>query len=702
MSTFDYIQTFYVNPDTVASASEIMLTSVDLFFKAKPAQNANVSGAFKPGINVWICEVENGDPNPNRVLVNSVKSIDYDSVNISNDAQTPTVVGFLNPVLIKSGRFYGIVIKYNDPAYDIWTNVQGDRLVGAGGVTNTASPGSQSRFDGFLYKATNSSSYDKFSNKDLKFSVKVAQFNSDNITIPLVNKDYEFFTIDRTTVGSIASGEYVYQNIADAADITVNVSSSSNTIVRASGTGVFSNYSINDKIVVTNGSVRNVLTITNVIDATTMTVDKFPSFTATGIGLKVPPIGVAYYVDYTKNKIYLVDSNAANSGFKFVTGTRIIAERSGASANVASIDKFKVDNFQPKFLIGNPTTSDYSMVYAIANSTDYIPATTDNLELLKFNNPPRESYILSRSLEVINSNLFGTERKSAVVNVSFNVTVAEANRFSVPYLKTNELDFFFYQNDINNTITATRGSITNYDTEVDRNGLAKTKYISKKISFGEGKYAEDVVVYLAGYRPSGTQIKVYAKLHNSADKDAFDDKSWTPLELKNNTDRYSTEDPKDLWEYTYGLPQYPEVHASLSGNFLTTTSSNNIVTTADQTSTLATGDLIRIYSILTPQNHEVFPVATVTAPASPGATGAITLFKAITNANIIGDVGIEKLKYKNVAWNNIANDNVARYVTSSYTEFDTYNTMQIKVVLLSENTHVVPKVEQIQVIGVSA
>ena len=75
MSTFDYIQTFYVNPDTVASAAEIMLTSVDLFFKAKPAENANVSGTSKPGINVWICEVENGDPNPNLALVNSVKAI---------------------------------------------------------------------------------------------------------------------------------------------------------------------------------------------------------------------------------------------------------------------------------------------------------------------------------------------------------------------------------------------------------------------------------------------------------------------------------------------------------------------------------------------------------------------------------------------------------------------------------------------------
>jgi hypothetical protein len=324
-----------------------------------------------------------------------------------------------------------------------------------------------------------------------------------------------------------------------------------------------------------------------------------------------------------------------------------------------------------------------------------MPATTTNLELLKLNSAARESYILSRSLEVNSINLYGTSRKSAVVNVTFNVNVPETNRFSVPYLSTNELDFFFYQNDINNTHTETRGGIANFDTEVARNGLAKSKYISKKISFADGKYAEDVVVYLTGYRPAGTQIKVYAKLHNAGDRDAFDDKAWTPLEIKNNIDRFSTEDPNDMWEYTYGLPQYPEVSSALSGAFLTTLSSNSIATSVDQTSTLAAGDLIRVYSVLTPDNHEVFPVATVGA-------STITVFAPITNANIIGDVGIEKLKYKNVAWNNIANDNVARYVTSSYTQFDTYNTLQVKVVLLSDNTHVAPKVDQIQVIGVSA
>jgi hypothetical protein len=691
MSTFDYIQTFYVNPDTVANAAEIMLTSTDLFFKSKPVEDANISGSSKPGIVVWICDVENNTPTPNMAIRNSIIPVDYDSVNISNDAQTATVIGFSNPVILKAGKYYGIVIKFLDPAYDIWTNVQGDRLVSAGGATNNPSPGSQSRFDGFLYKATNSNTYDKFTNKDLKFRVKVAQFTSSSGTVTVVNKDYEFFTIDASIYGTLQGGEWAYQNIADATG-TVSFTNISNTITGSATS--FSSYNIDDYIVIANNTHKDILRITNITNSTTMNVDRYPNFSGTGFNYKVPPVGQVYYTDYTKNKVYLVDSSA-NSTNKFVTGTRIIGMRSGASANVVSIDKFRVDNFKPSFLIGNPSTSDYSISYNIANSSDYMPSSSTNLELLKFNSATRESYILSRSLEVDSVNLYGTYRKSAVANIQFNTSVTDTNRFSVPYISTAELDFFFYQNEINNTYTQTRGGITNYDTEVDRNGLAKTKYISKKISFGESKYAQDLAVYMTGYRPSGTQIRVYAKLHNAADKDSFDDKSWTPLELKNNINRFSTQDPKDLWEYTYGLPQYPEVDSTLAGTFLTETANAVILSSVDQTSVISTGDLVKVYSVLTPENHEVFPVSSANSTT-------ITLFRPVNNVNIVGDVNIDKLKYKNVAWNNIANDNVARYVTSSYTEFDTYNTMQIKVVLLSESTFVVPKVEQIQVIGVSS
>ena len=36
MAGFNYIQTFYVNPDAVANAPEVMLTSIDVYFKSKP------------------------------------------------------------------------------------------------------------------------------------------------------------------------------------------------------------------------------------------------------------------------------------------------------------------------------------------------------------------------------------------------------------------------------------------------------------------------------------------------------------------------------------------------------------------------------------------------------------------------------------------------------------------------------------------
>jgi hypothetical protein len=274
------------------------------------------------------------------------------------------------------------------------------------------------------------------------------------------------------------------------------------------------------------------------------------------------------------------------------------------------------------------------------------------------------------------------------------------NSFSVPYINTGQLDFYFYQNDINETITETRTvglvSVADYDTETGKNGLGKSKYISKKVDFAADRNAEDIVVYLQGYRPVGSEIKVYAKIHNSADRETFDDKAWTPLELKNNTDKFSSDDPKDIWEYTYGFPQYPDIQYGLSGAFTTGASSNTITTSVSQASILTTGDLIRLYDPLFPDNHEVFPVSSANSTA-------IVLFKPIDNVNLVSkEVSVDKLKYRNIAWNNIANDNKVRYVGTSYTEYDTYKSFQIKIVLLSNSTYVIPKVEQIQVIGASA
>lgn len=701
MSAFDYIQTFKVNPDVVAKANDIMLTSIEVFFKGKPTSGTGISGQSNPGFSAWICEVENNSPMPERIVKNSILSVEYDKINTSSNADVPTILGYIDPVVLKTAAFYGLVIKFNDPAFDIWYNKQGDRLVTLNGTTNNPSAGSQGRFDGNLYKSTNSGTFETFSDRDLKFKVNVAKFNSTTKTISLVNKEYEFLTVDTTYTSTFQGGELVYQTTANSTGtIITSVDKANGAVVVGVGT-TFTNHKVADYIILTDGSSTDAVQIAGIANTTYMAIDRIPNFIGAG-NYKVPPVGRIYFTDYTKNRIILVDSSA-NSTNKFAVGNRFIGVRSTATANIASIDKWSVDHFKPTFLIGNPATSQFSLNYAMANSSNQL-GTATNLDLLKFNNSTYDGYILSRSTEVntaLSSNLFGANRKSAVANLEIQVNIDADAVFSVPYINSGQLDFFFYQNDINNVITETRTitagfpTITEYDTEIGKNGLGKSKYISKKISFVAGKYAEDIVLYLQGYRPVGSQIKVYAKIHNTADKETFDDKAWTPLELKNNTDKFSSDDPNDMYEYTYGFPQYPTYDSTLAGKFTTGSSSNAISTTSDLSAVITTGDMIRIYDPLFPDSHEVFPV-------SSSNTTALVLYKPISNVNLVSkEVYVEKLKYRNTAWNNIANDNTVRYVNSSRVEFDRYTSMQIKIVFLSSSTYVIPKVEQIQVIGAS-
>ena len=704
MSGFNYIQTFYVNPQTVANAPEVMLTSIDVFFKAKPVRGATVSGAVAPTVNAWICEVENDSPFETRQLRNSMTLIQYDLINTSQDASAATVIGFQDPVRLATGKHYGLVLKFNDPGFDVWQNVLGDRLVTDGQITNTLSVGSRGTHGGKLYVPTNTSTHRSLSDRDLKFKVKVARYTANNITISLVNKDYEFFTIDNTNTGAFIGGEYIYQDIANASG-TVTVSTNSLNVVGIATT--FTNLFGGAKILVQSGGAKQILSVNAITNATHMTIASLPAFSASGIGYKVPPVGLAYNIDYPKYKLILVDSSA-NATNKFaVSGGRIIGERSGATANIASIDSYPVDNFKPSFLIGNPSGSTFTLNYKIANSANQLSSTSTNINLLQMNDTSATGYILSRSVEVDtskSSNLFGDRRKSVVANLNIAVSSAEIDRFSVPYATTRELDFYFYQNDINNVYTETRtvglSSIASYDTETGANGLAKSKYLSKVIRFAQDKYAEDIVVYLTGYRPAGTEIKVYAKVHNAADRESFQSKAWTPLVLKDNIDRFSSTDPNDMYEFTYGFDTAPELQVALPGTGAITYGSNTITTTNNHSATVTAGDLIRIKD-QDFGNHEVFVV-------SAANTTAISTYRNITTSSLVSagvtrsDIVIDKLKYRNVAWNNVENDNTVRYVNSEYVEFDRYTSMQIKIVLLATQSHIVPKVEAIQVIGVSA
>jgi hypothetical protein len=85
-------------------------------------------------------------------------------------------------------------------------------------------------------------------------------------------------------------------------------------------------------------------------------------------------------------------------------------------------------------------------------------------------------------------------------------------------------------------------------------GLLINKYISVPITLAEGQDAEDLIVMLTAYKPPGTDVKVWVKILNGEDSQAFDYLPWIEMETT-EVQRYSSiSNINDFIEYTYRFP----------------------------------------------------------------------------------------------------------------------------------------------------
>lgn len=694
ISTFSVIQTFFADPEIVSNSSEISLTSIDLFFRTKPDRAKNASGKVAPGVVVSICEVQNEVPVLSKIYRESAVRRSYDEVYSFSDASSATTFGFQKPVKLKTGRFYGVVVQFEDPGYELWSNKQGDKLVG----TNTTSPGSNLVKDGKMFLYNNSSIFKSLSDTDLKFAVKVAKFTANTQVTTYTNKNYEFLTLENSA-GNFIGGEYVYVVSANASG---NVSiSSSNNLVTGTGTD-FSTLEVGQPIVIyCNTSVTEVTTVSGIVNSTSMRIASPMPIANTNTRYSIPPLGRVYYKDNINRTLYLTDSTA-NLTNKFEVGDFIVGSDSGASANIASIDDFSLDGFRLAGDVAVPSAGrfDASVRSAIFDGSQYrlgSSAIRPTINDSRINHADVADFrLLSRSLEVDNSNLYSNAdllivNKSLSMDVSTPMYTSNANLFTCTTTDA-ELDLFSIRYNISNTTV-----VADIDTEVADNGVSKSRHISSKLAFANNRFAEDIRLIVNAYRPANTDLQFYARVFNSSDPEAFDDKSWTPLVYKENGNTYSSSDKRDIIEYTLGFPQYHEAANSLPGAF-TAQLANTVLSASgvDPSTYVANNDVIRLYSPLFEENYIVGVVASVNSTA-------ITLANPVSNTGLVGDgLKVDKVKYPNAAFNNITNDNVARYYNTSLVEFDTFDSVQIKIVPISTTSYVVPMVDSISVIGVSA
>lgn len=778
MADFNYIQSFTIKPDQVNQAPYVFVTSVNLYFSNRPPATGNKSGILEPGVSVYLCPFENDQPNPEIVIRNERAEALYRTISSSGDASIATQFYFETPIVIEPGKYYGLVVLFDDPDFELWSAVQDQTVLN----TTTIYSGSSGEGDGKLYNASNDDTLQPLADRDIKFEVKIAKFTANTATIELVNKDYEFFTCNNMSTSSkFKGGELVFQNFGNVANATVNTFYSragSIAIIQSDYGAVGTNttfttdYSVDQYVLLTNQSntaQQEVAKIKSIFTDTEMTFYDALSFSNTCWHTPVV-VGAVHDRDYVNRTLYLTDSTASNSTVRFfenavsyftitnpggsytngdvitvsngtidatavlvtnasgnVSSIRLVTPgagfpnashsvltittstgsgatlvptiaaplkgiTSGATADLISIDNASADIIDPDFDVTVTSQSYANASYNISNTT-YAMQSFAAIDLVNPEDVPYDGFIASRSNEVRNTtNLYNTD-KSAAIRLTIGVNsgnTTDAPLYYSPYLYEDDIDVYTFENRISAVTSNTVG-------EVGR-GNTLSKHITKKISFANNQFAEDIRVYINAYKPEDTEILVYAKVHNSADPEAYDDKSWSPLELKAGINQISARDNKeDTKEYTYGFPQYPNVEFTCAGTGTTELSNNVVRTTSDLSSNLAADDLVRVYNpLFSITNYIVTPVQSVNSTA-------VVLRDEIANNGLIGTaMKIDKLRFKNVAYNNVLNDNVARYYNTSMVAFDTYDSMSIKMVMLSNNRNIAPEIDDIRVIAVSA
>lgn len=732
-------QTFKVQRQ-LANTDGIYITSVDLYFNRK---DENL------GVTMELRETNNGVPSHIVVPFSRVR-LSSSGVTVSNTASVATSFAFDSPVYLKTETDYAIVVypDGNSPEYLVWS-----AETGVPDVANTALISNQNWGLGTMFYSTSGTAWTPVQDEDIKFKINRADFQSSLATAVLTNGDYEFLTVNNA-IGTFVGGEEVAQVANSYLSGFLTISSSNNIIqtsvnltseitpgqdllmiIANSAVQSTGNVNINSTLISNGGNqttaftveysngdfirigteIRQIVAVTNstsmtidvpfegtysnvvhyrmspvydlarviAANTTTLTLSKLPNGNSNNTvivtGQKVVRGKVDYY-NGSQNKLYINESTSANGDFKIFPANNqyygtIVGATSQARCQVSSVDSVYANLFRPlinTLVVPGTSVSMVGVLTTNSNSTDTAPYKINSSNRIAIN---EDAIIKSKSDEIVGT----TINKS--FKASFNMTTASLD--TSPVIDINPSSVIISQNYINNVSTG----------ETGRYGLARSKYISKRIVLADGLDAEDMRVFVTAYKPTGTFIDVYVKLLNSSDGEGFNDKDWTLLNQLTSFSLFSSSlDEEDYREFEYGLPLTPPA-TKLAG--VVTAYSNTTIAGSGTTfnTTLQSGDLVKIVKSNSLTDYDIIPVVSVDSPTQ------ITLAASVSFTGSGND--IEKVTQNKAAFKYTRNSYISRYHDSTNGAHDTFKYMAIKIVLRSPLTYLAPTIRDLRAIALS-
>lgn len=680
MSGIDLAQTFFIDSAAVQNAPSISITSIDLFFEAKPTQGKARSGIYSPGVTVYLCDT-NTDNSPNLTSIKQdvFARVEYASINADTSGSTVTTFTFSKPISVRTNAMAAFLISFDgsDPDFKMWFNKAGQVQLGTSTLTSVTS----GKVDGNLFVVTNGTTLTSQKDADLSFKIKIARFSTTPQTFKIKNRPYEILKVTNT-LGSFFGGETVYSLGANATG-TIVVSPSSNVIV-GSGT-TFTSFVVGDNFVITDGNASNtdVRRITSIANTTQMTVDVAPSFANTAAHFYKTVTGKVYFTSNQSDHLIIQDSTS-NSTVYLSTGNTIYGVDSLGSTTIVSVDNYKVNAMIPSFVVGVPNGTTVNTSIGFANSSLVFSGNVQDVQGVN-------KYLLNKYPAILASHTTEATTASAFTSLQSSLTFTTSNPYVSPYVDQQNLDMFLETIQINNDET----------NEYLGTGNAQTRYVSKITTLSVDQFAEDIKVYLQAYKPINTDIKVYVKFRNSTDIETLSVKNWTELTPDTTGTTYSSStNIRDYLQLEYSVPFKP-TGTTQSGTFTTQPANNIIAGTSGTVNTgITVGDVVTVYNPFATTNDYYF-VSTVIA--SNTTTFTIATPVVDNNVNLVGSgFNVDVVTRKNSAFLDASNKNVLTYYNSALSLFKGYDSFVVKIVLLSDNGYAVPFVDDLRAVAVSA
>ena len=518
----DPIAQSFTVPDS-GESSHVFVSSLNVFFKTR---------GNNP-VQVYMCPMENGQPDTSRILDGSRKFVPAAKIAVSDDASSATTFTFRSPVELKTGRSYAFIIKpeMDDPDFDVWFSELGGVDVSSGLAVNSQP------IAGIAFMGANQESWSKLQDEDIKFTLNRAVFATGTGTVRFIPEAKDFAKFDTVTYlnnnTTIQVGDIVYGMDSSTSDPAVTSANIDKTML-----GIVQFIDTVDQtltIAPSTGGWSSSATTTfaeTLRDGTTRNTDKYkvafyrPSDIRTEIDtINDDRLVGSTFIELVDHEFSTVQTSWTTDEYK---GSSIELEMTYNAANTVS-RSFDIPvegeiNYAKKELMYRSVSNDTSVASATTGRSYYITATMTNTD--PFTSPMIDLRRTTNTLANWNTLKKDTNATNFITGATIDDDT-QANIFSEMF--------------------ATAGETNN-------------RYISSTVTLADGQDAEDMKIFMSAFKPPKSEIEVFVRGAQAYEN--INDKLFSPMKQLTPDLVSDREDEDDIKELQFGFYTRAELDAS--------------------------------------------------------------------------------------------------------------------------------------------